>query len=346
MCGFVAAKASRETAHSCNFQVSEYDSAMARTGTKKHREISDPEKSYAKLSYPDQMICYNYFQWDETDGTEGWDPNLAGSVYHQRSSHLLLSLGTSSWFRHRAKAMVTLAEAFKQHEKKPTKPVKPDEEAEESFTSPPQSKRRVQEESDDDEEFDSPAPIRGSLKRTTPKMPTPMRNLPSTPSAGTIVYQADLDLKSTRQLTVPMSYGIHKEWNPVAKKSVTKILIRMVLHGGCLDSDFDYEWVTPRHLLLRVKWPDWFLNAEEMCYFATQDNDDKTPLFPPEHPLTMDICERNYNRVAEDGAVWDEGSLKFAQDMVIDSAGIMQSVRLWMKRRRLGRRRNSRSLEV
>ena len=55
-------------------KVSRNDLTMARTGTNKQREISDPEKSYSKLSYPDQMICYNYFQWGEMDGSEGWDP--------------------------------------------------------------------------------------------------------------------------------------------------------------------------------------------------------------------------------------------------------------------------------
>lgn len=284
---------------------------MPRTAAKNAKKDEHPEKRYAKLGYIDRLICYLYFQWGETDGAEGWDPEKAGSIYHYRSSQSILSAGSSSWFRHRAKLMVTLAEKFAQANKKPAKPVAPSEE-EESYTNRPQARRKVQqqEEKEDEEDYRSPAP-----------KPTKMQRIPKTPKAGLMVYQPDLDVAGTNNLSVPMSYGTHKKWDQATKRSTTRILIRMVLHGGCEDEDFDYEWITPRSLMIRVKWPEWFVNAQEMELFATAD-DDETPLFGPEHPLTMDICERNYGLVDEHGDIWDEGILKFCQDMDTDNCGI------------------------
>ena len=73
---------------------------------------NDPVKAYEKLARHDKIICWNYYQYITTDGAEGWNPREAGSVFHQRSSEYLVSLGSGSWFQHRAKLMVNLAEKF------------------------------------------------------------------------------------------------------------------------------------------------------------------------------------------------------------------------------------------
>ena len=96
---------------------------MARTRAKSKKDPNDPPLyRWEKLQLHDKVICYNYFQHTATQGLEGWNPTAAGSVDHYQSSNWLTSLGSSSWFRHHAKLMVTLAEAFAKRNEAPPNP--------------------------------------------------------------------------------------------------------------------------------------------------------------------------------------------------------------------------------
>jgi len=100
------------------------------------------------------------------------------------------------------------------------------------------------------------------------------------------------------------------------------MLIRVILHNGVTQEDLEFEWITPRYLKLRIAWPEWFQNAEQMAAF-TCDDDGKV-VCPPEHALTMDTSERNQLLVEEDGRVWDEGFLSFDQDMKTDDVPVFE----------------------
>jgi hypothetical protein len=61
---------------------------------KSNKDDRDPLEVYKNLELHKQLVCWNYFRFLETNGAEGWNPADAGSVFHQRSSQYLLSLGT------------------------------------------------------------------------------------------------------------------------------------------------------------------------------------------------------------------------------------------------------------
>ena len=286
---------------------------MPRTAPKKGRKAdpnTDPLARWNKLARHDKIICWNYFQFAATDGREGWNPAEAGSVFHQRSSAYLLSLGSDSWFRHRGKLMKTLAEKFAELNQAPPDnptpninrqatagvfPALPTLPAGTSFASPP------------------PSPP-SQPKR--PKMYSPGgRTLKSPPAAKAPVPAAEQE-ETFSGLVAPTSFGMYKQFNYTTRQTTTHMLVRCILHNGVTLSDIVYDWVTPRVLKLRVAWPEWFQMAEQMAMFTIDD--DGNMIFPPEHPLTMDTSERNQSLVEEDGRIWDTGYLTFDQDMKVD----------------------------
>jgi len=87
----------------------------------------------------------------------------------------------------------------------------------------------------------------------------------------------------------------------------------MILHNGVTLQDIEFEWISARQLKIRVAWPEWFQNPEQMAAFTLDDQGNM--MFPPEHSLTMDMSERNQTLVEEDNRIWDDGFLDFDQDM-------------------------------
>ena len=117
-------------------------------------------------------------------------------------------------------------------------------------------------------------------------------------------------------LVVPTSLGMYKKFNYTTRKMATYMLARMIIHSGVTHQDIEFEWITPRVLKVRIAWPEWFQNAEQMAMFCLNENGEM--IYPPDHPLTMDTSARNQDLVEEDGRVWDDGVLCFDQDMKID----------------------------
>ena len=273
----------------------------------------DPENKWEKLQYVEQLICYNYYLWTATQGKEGWNPRDAGSVYHRRSSNFIASSGSKSWFRHKALAMVTLAEAFQKINKAPPKPVQPPtpEGAAEQQQPPPQAKRRVG------------SPPRPTLKQTAaalslktpPRVPQqPKNSTPKTPRSNSMApFIPEIDLEGSDLFKSPTTFGVHKKFSYETRSSTYHILCRVIMHNAVEKDDLLYEWVTPRQLLVRIRWPIWFQEAEQMAEFTVDD--EGRAVFPPEHEVTIDTAERNQLLVEEDGRIWDEGVLKFKQDM-------------------------------
>lgn len=96
---------------------------MPRTRAKTKKDPNDPPLyRWSKLDRHNKLVCWNYFQYTATDGEEGWNPASAGSVDHYRISNYIQSLGSASWFRHRAKLMVTLAQVFAARNEAPPNP--------------------------------------------------------------------------------------------------------------------------------------------------------------------------------------------------------------------------------
>lgn len=277
---------------------------MPRTAAKNNQgRKSDPNRDHLarweKLPPHDKVICWNYFQYTATQGEEGWNPAEAGSLFHQRSSSYLLSLGSGSWFRHRAKLMVTLANKFAELNQTPPRPpnLQPQPTAAGTTPSTPKAK---------------PAPAAEPMQAPSPKG----KKAPSAPRVAKMPAPASMSNDDYAGLAAPTSFGMYKQFNYTTRKTSINMLVRTILHNGVSDKDIEFQWITPRVLKLRVAWPDWFQMAEQMAQFTVDD--DGIMIFPPEHPLTMDTSERNQALVQEDGRIWDEGFLSFEQDMEED----------------------------
>ena len=271
-----------------------------KAGGKKKDPNDEPLYQYSKLPAHDKLICWNYYQYTATAGAEGWNPNEAGSVFHQRSSNYLLSLGSSSWFRHRARLMVNLAQKFASLNQVPPDP-----------PSLPHNRQAVA----------------GIIPQfaTPPTSPTPRMLSPravKAPSVSVAPPVPDLAADGESGLQVPTSFGVYKAFNYTTRKTTTSVLVCMILHNGVENNDVEFEWVTPRRLKLRAAWPEWFQMAEQMAQFTVDDTGKM--IFPPEHPLTMDTSERNQALVEEDNRIWDSGYIHFEQDMKIDEIPVFE----------------------
>ena len=277
---------------------------MPRTkGTKRPDPNGKPLDRYEKLQYHDKLICFNYYQFGATAGSEGWNPTEAGSVYHQRSSNYLLSLGSASWFRHRANSMVTLAEAFAKINQAPPQPQAPPNAA---AAAAARNVRPRQEE-------DFP-----HLPQLATPMNSPPGRAPRTPRTGESVAPLRTaavapEAADEEGLPVATAFGMYKQFNYTTRKTTKHMLIRSILHNGVELQDVEFEWITPRKLKLRVAWPEWFQMAEQMAQFTLDESGNM--VFPPEHPLTMDMSERNQALVEEDNRIWDTGFIQFERDM-------------------------------
>lgn len=263
-------------------------------GGKRADPNNDPVARFSKLERHDKIICYNYWNYINTNGSEGWNPQEAGSVFHQRSSAYLLSLGSASWFRHRGKAMVTLSQKFAELQQtppeNPTTNPPPVNRTAATFTTPPSS----------------PIPTmlspRGQRKKSNAAvLPPPVPSF------------EEEDPELNLGVPAPTCFGGYKQFNYTTRVSVKSLLVRMILHNGVTENHIQFEWLTPRVLKIRIAWPEWFQFAEQMAEFTLDEQGNM--VFPPEHPLTMDTSERNQDLVEEDGRIWDEGVIKFEEDM-------------------------------
>jgi hypothetical protein len=302
---------------------------MPRTGRKglggrKKAPSRPPLEEYESLEYHKKLICYNYFQFIVTNGVEGWDPSDAGSVYHQRSSNYLLSLGSDSWFRHLAKQMVTLAQKFASLNQSPPNPTPPPafssstlEKNRRLFPASPLPIIRAATIQDNKEEQDYRPPERNRIMQHI-RSPSSSAVGTRTPTKRFDHHGQDdqNDGEEASHLSVPTSFGMWKRFNYTTRSTTTRMLIRLILHNGVCANDIQFEWITPRKLKLMVAWPEWFQYAEQMAAFTTDE--DGNVLFPPDHPLTMDTSERNHQLESEDKRIWDEGYVIFEQDMKTD----------------------------
>jgi hypothetical protein len=130
------------------------------------------------------------------------------------------------------------------------------------------------------------------------------------------------DGNNSAGLSVPVSFGMWKEFNYTSRAMSTRMLIRLILHNGVGTNDIQFEWIDSRKLKLMVAWPEWFQYAEQMATFTTDE--DGQLLFPPDHQLTMDTSERNHQLEAEDKRIWDDGFILFQQDMKTDTDPIIE----------------------
>lgn len=297
---------------------------MARTAAKNKR-ISNhgtPQDRFDRLDYKDKLICYRYYQFTASQGVEGWNPAQVGSVNHLRSSFsYLLQQLTQSVFRHKAKSMVTLAEAFVASNTAVPEPTLPSNISLRSNTkelsihtlaaraaSTAQHREAVHLEEQEEN-------TRNRMSQLN--MRTPPRVARSPGAINNLVNKEPVLDAAEQSLPVPTCFGMFPEMDYTTRKVVHRVLIRQIVHSGVEIADIEFEWLTPRKCLLRLAWPIWFQQAELMSEFTRAD--DGTVAFPPEHVLTMDICSRNELLKDEDGRVWDEGILQFEQDMKEDA---------------------------
>jgi len=247
---------------------------------------ADPVRRCSRLPCVDKLICWHCYQFTATEGENGWNPTEAGSVFHCRASDFVQSQGSANWFRHKAQAMVTLAQAFAARDQAPEEPV-----------APPQAPAAA---------AARPQP-RMASPPTLPNLQSPQGRFGTPVHGGTpAVPPPAVD----QRLQAPMCFGMHRHFNYTTRKTTSKMLIRMILHNGLNAlEDIEFEWITPRNLKVPVAWPDWFQMAEQMAQFTLDEHGNM--LFPPEHSLTMDASERNQALVEEDNKIWDYGHLEF-----------------------------------
>ena len=301
---------------------------MARTRAKTKKDPNDPPSyRWSKLQHHDKIICYNYYIYTATEGEQGWNPARAGSVDHYRSSAYIESLGSDSWFRHRAKLMVTLAEAFRARNEAPPQPnntapaaAAAAPVAAPSVTNPaanrapprPQPNQDAFTASSNRPEMNSPNPRR---QGTPSRAGTPVPSVPG--SIGVPNDVSDTAVDDPAGITVPTCFGSHEGFDYTTRKSHRHILAKSLLHNAVRLEDLSFNWISPRRLVVNVAWPDFFLYAEQMAACTTDAQNNM--IFPPEHALTQDTCRRNAMLVGEDGKVWDVGTFSFEQDMKQDN---------------------------
>lgn len=299
---------------------------MPRTASKRRPKgpEKDPIDIYRELEYHKQLICWNYYRFKVTDGEEGWNPTEAGSIYHQRSSVYLLSLGSGSWFRHIGRQMATLAEKFAQLNQIPSAPASnnTDEVDQEQLTPTTPSSSSP-----------SPSTIAMNRKKAPPSSPvfsptrsgipvTPRNNIPNTTNSAVArdskVVFMDKDLHSFPPLSLPIAFGNYESFDYTSRTSIERVMVRILVHNAVELQDVEYDWVTPRILMLRIAWPEWFVFAEQMAAFATDE--DGEVLFPPDHAMTQSMARRNWEMADKSTSrVYDEGFIKFDKDMRQDS---------------------------
>ena len=72
----------------------------SKRGPKQDIQKVNPEKVYEKLELARKLGCYNYFLFLTTAGTQGWDLEKAGSIFHYReSNYIAQNVKASSWSR-------------------------------------------------------------------------------------------------------------------------------------------------------------------------------------------------------------------------------------------------------
>lgn len=263
------------------------------------------EDAYDRLKWHEQYVCYQYWNYRATRGKEGWNPNSAGSVIHQRSSSYLLSLGSDSWFRHLGQKMVTLAQKFEAERKIPSQPY--GEKIEAKKVDPDQKKQK-------------------SLTRTTgaaapglpPIMPTLLPRTPSTPNSNAVavdqsVASAAAGSAEFPPLGLPTCFGSYKKFDYTARKKVEHVCVRVLTHSAVELQDIEYDWVTPSVLKIIIYWPEWFTFAEQMAMFVVDE--DGVPEYPPDHPLTESFAENNAELMLENHRIMNEGYITFEKDM-------------------------------
>lgn len=272
---------------------------MARTRARSAKLQQPPSVRWIKLQHHDQVICWNYFQYTATKGEVGWNPENAGSVNHYKALNWIVKLGSQSWFRHRAKLMVTLAKDFADRNESPPNPT----------VSLPQPD----------------LPISNSNVATAAMKTPPPTHVTATPSSALSVAdltsafsQVGVNEKVTPSnapgIPAPAQYGNHESFDYKTRKSTEFVLARALLHGAVTMEDLVFEWVSPRLLKFRVAWPEFFLYAEQMAELCMDGCDDI--IFPANHPLTFNTAKRNMEMVDSDGKKWDDGYLTFEQDML------------------------------
>lgn len=282
----------------------------AATGRRKQNPKT-PLEQYNYLKIHKKIVCWNYLQFILTNGEEGWNTSQPGSVYHQRSSNYLLSLGSDSWFRHIGKSMVTLAQKLAELNEGPPRPTIPTLVSPGPTTaSPPPAAERIF--------MPTSLPSMPSLLRSPPRTPqTPLNNISFPPRQERMVEVASARKEHIVEyppLPFPISFGQYMHFDYTSRKRSERMMVRIIVHNGVERQHVEFEWLTPRVLKILVAWPEWFTFAEQMAAFTADD--DGEILFPPSHPMTMDMSDRNQQRVGEDGMVWDEGFIKFEQDMM------------------------------
>lgn len=134
-----------------------------------------------------------------------------------------------------------------------------------------------------------------------PTSPTPemQSTAETTPNPPAVVADGIFE-----DLATPMSFGLFDDFNYTTRKATTKIWIRIIIHNDVDLIDIQWEWLTPRLLKIRVVWPEWFQNAEQMAAFTV---DEGVPFFPSSQPLTL-VEEDNHG----------DGHLTFDRDMNVD----------------------------
>lgn len=296
---------------------------MPRTASKRRPKGPDKEPIdvYDRLEYHKQLICWNYYQYTATSGEIGWNPSEAGSVYHQeRSSAYITSLGSDSWFRHLGRQMATLAEKFALRNQVPTEPKAPGGTSEESDDSHHSDGHSLQEyyQMSLNRAARGTSPAFPSLSPRTP-VTAPCNNVAGTPSKKDKVSYVTFKGEEYPPLSLPIAFGQYESFYYTSRTSIEHIMVRILVHNAVELQDVDYDWITPRVLKLQIAWPEWFVFAEQMAAFATDEDGDI--LFPPDqHAMTQSMARRNWDLADKTTSrVYDEGYIKFEKDIKQDT---------------------------
>jgi hypothetical protein len=302
----------------------------------------EPSEQYNELCYAHKFICFKYWQ-NLLNPKEGWDRNRVGSVDHYRSTKYILdNLRSDSVFRHRAKTMLTLAEALKEQNIQliePALPLLPDIDvtATPAVTPPPPITKKSVATNSPQTTSKSPSPtlhhrISKSNNRSSP-YPSPRKMSYQTPPrdrslmspGGTLSTREDISCAGTNEeipLGVPTTSGYYRKTsfvNGQYKGRVTTFEIRFLVDNFAKPDDFEFTLLEPDYRKMKItrKQPRFITHPMEMEDWIVDEG--KVPIHDRDGELLANMAESQGEKLDENGSIYSVGVYIFDQQMDPDS---------------------------
>ena len=101
------------------------------------------------------------------------------------------------------------------------------------------------------------------------------------------------------------------------------VLLRLLLHNGIQEEDFEFEWMDNHTFMVKLKWPTFMkkvlmMTSLDMIQVGTdaEGNPIVTERFPKTHKVTGSMGENAAGLKDENGDIWNVGNFSFKKPMM------------------------------